>query len=158
MQKLTKTKTNSKNKLSKHFVKNEQKPYLLDNGSRKKILLDTNFLLTMIRYKIHGFEEMKNKYPCDFFTLSRVLFELERLSKSDKKIKNETILVKKILQNNSVRVIDSTKEDVDAELVEKSKEGFIIATNDKLLRQKVKDAGGKTIYVRSLSYIEMDEN
>lgn len=155
MQKLIKLNKVSTETLPKHFVKNKQ--YLLDPKSRKKILLDTNFLLTLIRYKIHGFEEIKEKFPCDFFTLSRVIFELEKLAKEDKKIRNETILVKTILKNNSVKILDSKKEDVDAELVEKSKEGYIIATNDKLLRQKVKNAGGKTIYVRSLTFVETSE-
>ncbi|MFA6268929.1 MAG: hypothetical protein WC652_03895, partial [archaeon] len=102
-----------------------------------KVLLDTNFLLTMVRQKIHGLEEIKEKIPAEFYTLSRVLVELNGLSKQDKKIKNEVRIVEEILQKNNVKTIDSTINDVDSELVTLSKE-YVIATNDKYLRQRVK--------------------
>lgn len=121
-----------------------------------KVLLDTNFLLTIVRYKIHGLEEIKQKIPAEFYTLSRVLFELEGLGKSDKKVKKEVAITQQMLKNNSVKVIDSTMENVDAELVKLSKE-YVIATNDKELRRKVREAGGRTIYVRSLTYVEVEE-
>ncbi len=122
-----------------------------------KVMLDTNFLLTMIRYKIHGFEDIKQKLPTEFFTLSRVLIELKGLGKSDKKVKKEVAIVEQVLKNNNVKIIDSTSEDVDTELVKLSTQGYIIATNDKFLRQRVKQANGKTIYIRSLTYIDTSE-
>ncbi|MFA6419428.1 MAG: hypothetical protein WCW13_01380 [archaeon] len=121
-----------------------------------KVLLDTNFLLTMVRQKIHGLEEIKEKIPAEFYTLSRVLVELNGLSKQDKKIKNEVRIVEEILQKNNVKTIDSTINDVDSELVTLSKE-YVIATNDKYLRQRVKKEGGKTIFIRSLTYIDTGE-
>jgi rRNA-processing protein FCF1 len=111
----------------------------------------------MVRYKIHGLDEIKTKIKCKFFTLGRVIFELEALGKREKKIAKEIILVKQILKNNDIKIIDSHCEDVDAELLEKSKEGYIIATNDKLLREKIKKAGGKSIFIRSLNFIETNE-
>ncbi len=122
-----------------------------------KIIIDTNFLLTMVRYKIHGLDEIKTKIKCRFFTLSRVIFELEVLGKRDKKIAKELLLVKQILKNNDVKIIDSTTENVDEELVEKAKEGYVIATNDKPLRDKIRKIGGKTIFIRSLNFIETSE-
>ena len=122
-----------------------------------KVLLDTNFLLTMVRHKIHGFEEIKGKLPAEFYTLSRVIHEFKSLGNSDKKIKNEVAIVEAVLKSNKVKIIDSTKEDTDSELVELSKQGYVIATNDKLLRRRVKQAGGKTIYIRSLTYIDVED-
>jgi rRNA-processing protein FCF1 len=119
-----------------------------------KVMLDTNFLLTMIRYKIHGFEDIKQKLPVEFYTLSRVLVELKGLEKSDKKVKKEVAIVEQVLKNNNVKVIDSTSEDVDSELVKLSSKGYVIATNDKFLRQRIKQSGGKTIFIRSLTYID----
>ena len=49
----------------------------------------------------------------------------------------------------------STKN-VDNELIELSKE-YIIATNDKELRRKVKEKGGKTIFVRKLTLVDTSE-
>lgn len=128
-----------------------------EESNYKKIILDTNFLLTMVRYKIHGLEEIKTKTKCKFFTMSRVLFELEALGKREKKIAKELLIVKAIIKNNEVKIIDSTTEDVDKELVEKAQEGYIIATNDKNLRERIKKVGGKSVFIRSLNFIETRE-
>ena len=121
-----------------------------------KVLLDTNFLLTMVRHKIHGFEELDAKLRPELFTLSGVMGEIEALSKKDKKIKNEANVVKQILTNNKVKILESTMGSIDNELVELCGE-YVIATNDKVLRQRVQKAGGKTIYIRSLDFIDVSE-
>jgi len=129
----------------------------LEIRTKRKIMLDTNFLLTLVRNKIHGLEELKEDKPTEFFTLGRVLFEIEVLGKREKKIAREASIVQQILKANNVKVLDSTLEDVDAEMVEKSKEGYIIATNDKFLRQRIRKEGGKTAYIRSMTFVEVDE-
>lgn len=121
-----------------------------------KVLLDTNFLLTMVRQKIHGLEEIQSKVPAEFYTLSRVIFEIKGLAKTDKKIANESKIVDQILKNNNVKILDSTIDDVDSELVTLSKD-YVIATNDKYLRQRVKKEGGKSIFIRSLTHIDTEE-
>jgi len=121
-----------------------------------KIMLDTNFLLTMVRNKIFGLEQLKGKLPVEFYTLSRVLIELQGLGKNDKKIKKEVGLVNKILELNSVRVIESLIDSVDEEMIKLSKE-YVIATNDKELRIRVHKVGGKTVFIRSLTYIDTSD-
>ena len=121
-----------------------------------KILLDTNFLLNMVRYKIHGFEEIKGKVPAEFFVLTRVLWEMEVKAKNDKKIRNEVKIVKEILANNEVKELNSKIENVDTELMEMSKK-YVIATNDKELRERIKSFGGRSIYIRSLSFIDLED-
>ena len=125
--------------------------------SKIKVLLDTNFLLTMVRHKIHGFDEIKGKLPAEFYTLSRVVYELSGLGKTDKKIRNEAKIVEAVIKSNNVKIIDSTTEDTDSELVEFSKQGYIIATNDRELRRRIKAEGGKTIFIRSLTYIDVND-
>ena len=132
---------------------NKKKGFYL---SKINILLDTNFLLTMVRHKIHGFEEINEKIPAEFFVLTRVMWEMDAKSKNDKKIRNETRIVKEILKNNKVKEIQSKLEDVDTELVNLSKD-YVIATNDKELRERIKSFGGKSIYIRSLSFIELED-
>ena len=121
-----------------------------------KIILDTNFLLTMVRNKIFGLEQLKGKLPVSFYTLSKILVELSGLEKNDKKIKKEVELVNQILKLNSVGVIESEMDNVDAELVKLSKD-YVIATNDKELRRKVHQKGGKTVFIRSLTYIDTSD-
>ncbi len=120
-----------------------------------KIMIDTNFFLTMIRYKIHGIEELKRKISAEFYTTEGVINELEGLSKN-KKIKKEFEIIKKILKLENIIVLESKTNNVDKEMLEKSNE-FIIATNDKELRQKIKKNGGKTIFIRKLTFVETEE-
>jgi rRNA-processing protein FCF1 len=110
----------------------------------------------MIRYKIHALEEIKGKKNVEFYTLSAVIGEMEALSKNNKKVKKEVAIAKQILENNDVRVIESKMENVDNELVEKSKD-FVIATNDKELRKRVREKRGKSIYIKKLALVEMRE-
>ena len=121
-----------------------------------KILLDTNFLLTTIRYKLHGLEEIKKKIPAEFYVLSGTINEMENLSKKDKKIRNEYLLVSKMLQNEKAIGIKSKTENVDKELIELSNE-YIIATNDKELRQKIRENGGKSIFIKKLTTVDLSE-
>jgi len=107
----------------------------------------------MVRYKIHGFEEINQKVPAEYYTLSRVIYEIKGLAKSEKKIRNEGRIVEDVLKNNNVKILESELEDVDSELVNLSKD-YVIATNDKELRRRVKQAGGKTVFIRSLTYID----
>lgn len=121
-----------------------------------KIIIDTNFFLSMVRNKIFALEQLKEKLPVEFFTLSRVLFELQGLGKSDKKIKKEVSLVEQIIKINNLKIIESEINSVDDELIKLSKE-YVIATNDKELRKKVHQKGGKTVFIRSLTYIDTSD-
>ncbi|MBT4597072.1 MAG: hypothetical protein HOC95_03785 [Candidatus Diapherotrites archaeon] len=109
----------------------------------------------MVRYKIHGIEEINVNMNAKIFVLSGTIDELEGLSKN-KKIKNEYAIVSKILEKNKVEGIKSQMSKVDDELVEKSKE-YVIATNDKELRQRIKSFGGKSIYIRKLTFVDFSE-
>jgi len=110
----------------------------------------------MVRHKIHGFEEISGKIPAEFYVLSRVLWEMDVKAKDDKKIKNEVNIVKEVLKNNGVKELDSKLENVDTELMEMSKE-YVIATNDKELRERIKSFGGRSIYIRSLSFVDLED-
>ncbi len=128
----------------------------MEKSNNVKIILDTNFLLTMIRYKIHALAEITGKINVEFYTMSGVIGELEALSKGNRKIKKEVAVAKEILKQNNVRILESRMPKVDNELLEKSNE-FVIATNDKELRQKIKNIGGKTIYIKKLAFVEIGE-
>lgn len=120
-----------------------------------KIMIDTNFFLTIVRYKIHALEEIKKNKKAIFYTTEGVINELNFLSKN-KKIKKEFEIIKKIIKNEKITVLESKTNNVDEELIEKSKD-FIIATNDKELRKKIREKKGKTIFIRKLTLVEMSE-
>ena len=123
-------------------------------GKSFKVILDTNFLLTMVRYKIHAITEIRSQIPVEFFVLSGIIDEMQVLSK-EKKIKKEVSIVTQILEKNNVQGIISKLKNVDDELVSLSKE-YIVATNDKELRKRIREFGGKTIYIQKLTTVNLE--
>jgi rRNA-processing protein FCF1 len=127
-------------------------------GRSCKVLLDTNFLLGIARLKIDVFGEIKNKFSengvgTEFFVLSGVMDELKKLG-ANKTLEKEAKIAKKLLDRNGAKVLGG-KGDVDALLAEKSPE-YWVATNDSALRKKIKSFGGRTIYIRKRSFVEID--
>ncbi|MCX6800972.1 MAG: hypothetical protein NTZ73_02195 [Candidatus Diapherotrites archaeon] len=127
-------------------------------GRSCKVLLDTNFLLGIARLKIDVFGEIKNKFSengveTEFFVLGGVMDELKKLG-ANKTLEKGAKIAKKLLDGNGAKVLDD-KGDVDTLLAEKSPE-YWIATNDSALRKKIKSFGGRTIYIRKRSFVEID--
>lgn len=111
----------------------------------RKILLDTNFLVYIAKYKIDLFSELNRicGFTYTLHILSGTLEELERLEFKELK------LIKVYLKD--VEVIES-KNNVDDELVEYSRQGDIIATQDKELKKRLKNS---YIIIRQKKYLEL---
>lgn len=118
-----------------------------------KSLLDTNFLLSIVRLKVRAFEEMRSMKINEFYLLSGSIEELEKLSRN-KKIEKEVNVIKELIKNEKVMIIKSAGP-VDDELVAKSKE-YAIATNDSALRKRIKSFAGTSIYIRNRAYIQLE--
>lgn len=107
----------------------------------KKVILDTNFILTCIRNKIDFLEEIKFK-GMQILIPKQVLKEIKRISNSRKKLRfrEEANIALKILEKADIKKIDLESKNVDKGLVkfaEKNKD-VIIATLDKALKRKIK--------------------
>jgi rRNA-processing protein FCF1 len=118
-----------------------------------KALLDTNFLLSIVRLKVRAFEEMRLMKINEFYLLSGSLDELKKLSEN-KKIEKEVNVIKELIKKEGVMIIKSAGP-VDDELVVKSKE-YAIATNDSALRKRIKSFAGTSIYIRNRAYIQLE--
>ena len=118
-----------------------------------KALLDTNFLLSIVRLRVRAFEEMKLLGIKEFYVLSGSLEELEKLSEN-KGIEREVNVVKELMEKKGVITLKSTGA-VDNELMQKSKE-FVIATGDSALRKRIKSFAGTSMYIRNKAFIEME--
>lgn len=99
----------------------------------KKVLLDTNFILTCVKQKIDFFEEIKLK-GMQIIIPTQVIQEI-------KKLKNQYAeLAIKLLQKNKFKEVDIGKGHVDKRIIDYSKENpaMIIATLDKEIKNKTK--------------------
>ena len=60
-----------------------------------------------------------------------------------------------LLKKENVKVINISEKNVDNAIVEIADKNTIIATNDKELRQRLKNKNIKTIYLRNKKYLGM---
>lgn len=115
-----------------------------------KVILDTNFLVDCVRFKIDiGLELSGN----ELFVLDSVITEIERIAKRGSK---ESALAKVALdyvKGKGLKILKSKEKDTDESLLVYSKQGYAIATHDRILKNKIKKGGGKVIYIRQKRYV-----
>lgn len=129
-----------------------------NNGSNglKKIALDSNMLLSIEQFKIDVFEELKKIFgKTEFAVPIQVLNELDGLSKHGRTLKKRVEIAKILLEKNFVKKLNVLAENADDALLKLSKQGFIIATNDKELGTKIKNLSGQIIYLKKRKTLEM---
>lgn len=125
-----------------------------------KIVLDTNFLMTPFNLGIDVVSELdriiNQKY--EIIILKGTIEELKGLSKNPSlKVRKAARLALELAQRYTVVDLVPENGNMDALIVKLSKkEGYIVATNDKNLRRKLKSEGVPTIYVRQKSHLQID--
>ena len=123
----------------------------------KKIILDTNFLTLPHQFKIDICNEidriMEENY--ELFTLDSVVYELKKLSKSKGKDAIAAKIGLELIKKKNIKIINTGEKNVDKAIVAISNEDMIVATNDKILRKKLKNENIKTIYLRSKKYLKI---
>lgn len=118
----------------------------------RDILLDTNFLTAPFQMNVSIFEEIDGRYPGNrVFTLDRVIEEAKSIE--DGKYGG---LIEKLVESEDVQVLETEGNGfVDDLLVDLSDE-FLIATNDRELKNRVLDKGRPVMYIRSKSHIVVE--
>jgi len=114
-----------------------------------RVILDSNFLIDLIRFKIPLEEvyELLN-YETKFFTLNSVLSELEKVARKKSRDAKYAKASLKLIELKKIEVLNFDKK-ADEALLSLADEKTIIATNDKNLRKKLREKGLKAIYVRA---------
>jgi rRNA-processing protein FCF1 len=116
----------------------------------KKIVLDTNFLISLINFKI-DLEEIGNLLPepCELYTIEPVIRELKKINSKNAK----TAL--RLIELKNIGVLETGEKSADNALINLADKNTIVATNDIALRKKLKSSGNKTIYLRAKKHLEM---
>jgi rRNA-processing protein FCF1 len=113
------------------------------------IILDTDFLINSIKYKVDIFKEIKEKYPKQTISIiDKTIEELKKINNSNAKASLKLIKIKKL------KIIKTKKDKiVDDLILEETKKTDIVATQDRVLKRKLKNKGIKTITIRQKKYI-----
>lgn len=116
----------------------------------KKILLDTNFLVAPFQLSLSLFEELDRLYPhAEICTIEDAVQEAKSIESG-----KYSDLVEKLLDKQDIEVLETEGEgEVDDLLVNISDE-YVIATNDKELKQRLLDRNAEVIIIRQQNYLE----
>jgi len=113
-------------------------------------LLDTNFLMVPVQFKVDIFSEL-GEY--ELVTLDNCIAELKKISKG----KNRDAVAAKIamkMTEGRVRVVSTTVKITDTAIVNYArKHGCAVATNDQNLMKTLKKYGIKIIRLRQKKYL-----
>lgn len=126
----------------------------------KKVLLDTNFLLIPTRFKVDIFEEIKRicQFKYEIFVLDKTLLELQKIiveQRGQDKLSAKIAL--ELLKAKNINIITTESDkSVDDLIVEMSKEReFIVATQDTILRKRLKEKDVSLIILKKKQYLEL---
>lgn len=132
---------------------------------KKIVLLDTNFLLIPAQFKVDVFDELRRL--CDFsyevVVLAATVDELERIT-ADKtaaaKDRRAAKLGLQLIKAKGVKVIGTDRKvfkSADKAILDfaaRDRGSVVVATQDRLLREKLKSAGVAVIVMRQKQYLK----
>lgn len=123
-----------------------------------KFLLDTSFLMIPGKHGIDIFDGLYEFGKPELYTLDMVIEELMiHLEEGKGKIKKAAKLALSFIEKMGVEVIEvkrkkSTK--TDDELFKRGNK-FVICTQDVELSKRVREYGGKVVYLRQQKYLDI---
>jgi len=124
-----------------------------------RILVDTNFLLIPVRFKVDIFTGSSDAVNdiTEFYVSSRVLNEIQRLKEKSKPSFVKELRLAETYAGQCTLIEDPSDGEVDDSLVSlASREGMVLGTTDSELRQKARAASVKVIYLRQRNYLVLD--
>lgn len=120
------------------------------------VLIDTNFFIDLLRFKIsldEISELIMEKY--DLSTLDSVVDELNKISNKKTRDSQYARLALELIENRKIKIlkINGGADDTILKLADKN---TVVATNDRELRKMLKRKGTKTIYIKSRKHLGID--
>lgn len=128
-----------------------------------KIIIDTNFLMIPAQFGIDIFTEIERitNFKHEICVLGKTMKELEKIMQEQKgKHKRAAKLAKQIVESKKIKIIETNEEgSVDQTLIKMAEKAKIaVATQDKLLRARLKEKGAYLIGLRHKTRLFVDKN
>ncbi|MBN2052918.1 nucleotide-binding protein [Candidatus Woesearchaeota archaeon] len=125
---------------------------------KKKVILDTNFLLVPGQFMVDIFTELERimSEPFEMCVIDKSIAELNQLVAAGKeKDKFAAKLALVLIRQKNLKTLHSfvSKNSVDDIIVSKADASTYVATQDKALRDRVSEKGAKTIGLRQKKYL-----
>ena len=126
--------------------------------SKPRIAFDTNMLLAIGQLKVDVFSMVEKKFgkKTELAIPKQVLQELERLKTENERMKKDTGIALEEIERHKIEKKQVEAGNADNALEEMAKQGFFVASNDAVLRKRIKGFGGKVIYLRQSRFLEIE--
>jgi len=122
---------------------------------QNKVAFDTNMLVNIERFKVDIFREAKKMLGnVEFEIPKQVMQELDRLAEQGQTLRKEVNVAKELIQKNNVKIVEVKAANADEALKKMASEA-VIATNDKELKDCVKELNGQVLFLRQKKFLEM---
>ncbi len=113
------------------------------------IVLDANFLVVPFQFNVDVFAELDRLFGAyKVHTLDVCLDEAKRVENG-----RYTQLVEKLVSTQNVEVLGTDANYADPVLQRYAENGYVIATTDKELRDRVLRSGGRVVLLRGESHL-----
>lgn len=124
----------------------------------KKIILDTNFLLIPVQFKIDIFSEIDRicLFSYRLYILDKTIDELNSIIKKQKgKHKLAAKVALQLIKKKKIGIIKTKQGKVDELILGLIDNDCILATQDEILRKRAVKKGIKVIILRSKRHLEL---
>lgn len=116
-----------------------------------KIMLDTNFLVAPFQLSFPLFEEFDRIYPLhQLYTLEDAVQEAKSIEEGKYKA-----LIDKLLETQDIEVLSTEGEGEVDDLLVDIADDYIIATNDKELKNRLREDSREIVIIRSGDHLEV---
>lgn len=124
----------------------------------KKIIIDTNFLLIPLKFRVDIFSEFNR--VCDFnyklFIFEQSINELKNIIEGQSGVnKKAAQFALKLIKLKNIGAIKSKQKDVDKLILKSIDNNTIIATQDIKLKQELLKKGASVIMLRQKKYLQL---
>jgi len=132
--------------------------FSLNQFKMAKLIIDTNFLMIPVQFKVDIFEEFRRimETPFTLYIIDKTIDEISKLKQKSKTKSAASVALLSIRKYN-LRIIPTSdpEKDVDSLILEKAKKCDFVATQDIALRVRLKKAGVHIITLRKKSFLAL---
>lgn len=121
-----------------------------------KIILDANAIIYIAKYKINFLEYLDEllQKPYRLFTTQSVLNELKKISQKKSKNAAYAKIALKLIEKHKIEILNYESKSADDDIVKIANKDWMVLTNDKKLKEILKNLGTKVISVRQKAKFE----
>ena len=126
----------------------------------KKVILDTNFLMIPLQFRVDIFSEVNRICHFNYKLLiyGQAVDELKNvMQKQSGKNKKAAQFALKLIKLKNIEIIESEQRDVDSLILENLDKDTIVATQDIMLKKEVLEKGSYVVILRKKKHLQLIE-